>query len=267
MSEQSGPELSAGDSPVRTFPTLESEPESTEREADSGASTRGSFAFFDHATSLWRTYQHSLAGGLVEFSETWPKSGMTRSGIAYPLLRSVPRIAATESGLPAPRAERAGRTVRLYPGEVTGTSHARQANGGHGDLEEEVARRMWPTPTASESTGAGHAGQGGLNLRTAVQKWPTPTARDWTPTARDWKDGSFCPNVPINGLLGRAVWPTPTTKANQGAPSMRARGSACRNLSDATSGGALNPTWVEWLMGFPLGWTDLSVSATPSSPK
>jgi hypothetical protein len=22
-------------------------------------------------------------------------------------------------------------------------------------------------------------------------------------------------------------------------------------------GGQLNPTWVEWLMGFPLGWTDL----------
>jgi DNA (cytosine-5)-methyltransferase 1 len=21
--------------------------------------------------------------------------------------------------------------------------------------------------------------------------------------------------------------------------------------------GRLNPTWVEWLMGFPLGWTDL----------
>jgi hypothetical protein len=24
-----------------------------------------------------------------------------------------------------------------------------------------------------------------------------------------------------------------------------------------TIGGSLNPTWVEWLMGFPLGWTDL----------
>jgi hypothetical protein len=25
----------------------------------------------------------------------------------------------------------------------------------------------------------------------------------------------------------------------------------------ATDGGQLNPTWVEWLMGFPLGHTDL----------
>jgi hypothetical protein len=33
------------------------------------------------------------------------------------------------------------------------------------------------------------------------------------------------------------------------------------------SGGQLNPTWVEWLMGFPLGWTALEPSATPSSRK
>jgi hypothetical protein len=31
--------------------------------------------------------------------------------------------------------------------------------------------------------------------------------------------------------------------------------------------GALNPTWVEWLMGFPLGWTDSGPSATRSSRK
>jgi len=27
--------------------------------------------------------------------------------------------------------------------------------------------------------------------------------------------------------------------------------------------GMLNPTWVEWLMGFPIGWTDLEDSETP----
>ena len=31
--------------------------------------------------------------------------------------------------------------------------------------------------------------------------------------------------------------------------------------------GALNPTWVEWLMGFPTGWTDLEASGTRSSPR
>jgi hypothetical protein len=31
--------------------------------------------------------------------------------------------------------------------------------------------------------------------------------------------------------------------------------------------GSLNPTWVEWLMGYPAGWTDCGDSGTPSSRK
>jgi DNA (cytosine-5)-methyltransferase 1 len=29
-------------------------------------------------------------------------------------------------------------------------------------------------------------------------------------------------------------------------------------LMEGLNGGSLNPTWVEWLMGWPLGWTDLA---------
>ncbi len=38
------------------------------------------------------------------------------------------------------------------------------------------------------------------------------------------------------------------------------------SLPEAVNG-TLNPTWVEWLQGFPLGWTDLDASATQSFPK
>ena len=45
--------------------------------------------------------------------------------------------------------------------------------------------------------------------------WPTPTTRDW-------KDGAECPNVPVNALLGRAVWlaswGTPLTNHANGEP-------------------------------------------------
>lgn len=35
-----------------------------------------------------------------------------------------------------------------------------------------------------------------------------------------------------------------------------------RKGMQAGNGGKLNPTWTEWLMGFPLGWTDLDASET-----
>ena len=62
--------------------------------------------------------------------------------------------------------------------------------------------------------------------------WPTPTCRDY-------KDGTAetAAKVPENSLLGRAVH--------------------VRHNPQPVSGGTLNPTWVEWLMGWPLGWTDL----------
>jgi hypothetical protein len=95
-----------------------------------------------------------------------------------------------------------------------------------------------------------------VDLGQAVKMWPIPTTRDW-------KDGSAesCRNVPVNGLLGRKVhYPTP--------------GGSRPNDTDQISGrlaneigGSLNPTWVEWLMGFPLGWTDCGPSATPSFRK
>ena len=58
------------------------------------------------------------------------------------------------------------------------------------------------------------------------------------------------------GYITKETWPTPTahlaketnapSEANRNEPSMASR-----------VGGKLNPTWVEWLMGWPLGWTDL----------
>jgi hypothetical protein len=37
-------------------------------------------------------------------------------------------------------------------------------------------------------------------------------------------------------------------------------------VSAQVNGGSLNPTWVEWLMGWPLGWTDLRPLEMDKSP-
>ena len=49
------------------------------------------------------------------------------------------------------------------------------------------------------------------------------------------------------------LWPTPTGTERSGINPKTGSGAG---LSKAV-GGQLNPTWVEWLMGFPIGWTDL----------
>ena len=68
------------------------------------------------------------------------------------------------------------------------------------------------------------------NLNDQVAMFPTPTSRDH-------KDTGDLTNVPVNGLLGRAVNPSKVS-------------------------GSLNPQWVEWLMGYPSEWTGLNASAT-----
>ena len=64
----------------------------------------------------------------------------------------------------------------------------------------------------------------------------------------------------------RAMWPTPSANNQKGGITGLNGGSGARaslrklvgrEMQLQMSGGQLNPTWVEWLMGFPLGWTDL----------
>jgi hypothetical protein len=186
-------------SPAKTSATPARARDSTERARVFGQSTPVSLASYDPDTSLWRTSQLSLLGGLEQFSETWPRSGMTRSGTAFQLQPLAPLTRGTASGLlPTPSA----------------TSYGSNQGGGAG--------RIGPVRHSLQSM-ARH------NL------WPTPRATD--------------------GDKG--------TRTQEGAKREMARG---RNFDPgmvaAMDGGALNPTWVEWLMGFPLGWTDLGASET-----
>ena len=116
---------------------------------------------------------------------------------------------------------------------------ASQTGGNHSLRSEE--RRKGRVPSPAEF----------------VMLWPAPTARDY-------KDGTAqaCRNVPVNGLLGRAVHLWPTLKSQDCRGNGQRHGDGDPSL-DVAVGGKLNPTWVEWLMGFPVGWTDLDASETP----
>lgn len=103
--------------------------------------------------------------------------------------------------------------------------------------------------------------------------WPTPQHRDFrTGEAHRFTDPQRSQN--LNDAV--AFWPTPTASDYRGSGPTVIRKDGKNRLNDrldyATeqrepSGGKLNPKWVEWLMGFPEGWTDLKPSEMPSSRK
>ena len=106
-----------------------------------------------------------------------------------------------------------------------------------------------------------------LTAEIASSSLPTPVAYD------------ACPGGPGNhyhglGYMAKHVWPTPTANDAHNLhapPSQWERNSDALNVAAKRStntppgvgNGHLNPTWVEWLMGFPLGWTDCEDSETP----
>ena len=240
----------AEDFPVRTSATQASERELTAQGQDYGASTPELLASFDPATSSWRTSQLCLDGDLSEFSETWPRSGLMLSGIAYRLPPLVPLTAATDSGSwPTPNVPNGGRSV-AHVKDWRGRSA--YYNGKKVQVGLESAVRMWPTPTSDACIGI------------------VPTQKMAERFRRKGSSGSF-----VEAMAAR-MWPTPSAEDNRdrgnlSTPSVQRRQSLGKQLMlsmvvDANSG-ALNPTWVEWLMGFPLGWTALDASATPSSRK
>ena len=211
------------DSPVKTSALLASEPAWTDGSPDSGSSTPASFARYDPASSSWRTSQVSLFGGLTAFSARLPNSGTMRSGRLYPLPKWEPRTFVADSS----------------------------------------SSVGYPTPVSADAKGAmSHGGRGNPSL-TAVIRYPTPSA---TPYGSNQAGSVAHPRpgekvrLSLDSMARRNMWPTPTTQdgENNGAPSQHERNSLPLN---AQAGGALNPEWVELLMGFCPGHTE---ARTPS---
>lgn len=68
------------------------------------------------------------------------------------------------------------------------------------------------------------------------------------------------------GMARRGLWPTPTASGNYNRKgASEASGDGLATVIAQHTPGLLNPQWVEWLMGYPIGWTDLKPLATPLS--
>jgi hypothetical protein len=252
---------SPGDTPANRSASPVNEPEKTTHDTY-GLISETPLASYDPDTHCWKMFGVISLWGDSPSLETLPPSGMTRNGELFQQPAWVPIIDATGLSL-------------LHPPTATMNQMAPSMNSG-----------WWPTPTAVEWKGRGpNSRQQGLAEK--VQLWPTPTAvtRPMEGNVRLYRakiEAGEMTEAEAEAILGKSVWeaqgkipavfPTPTYGKLAGGTgginqieALYSDGTITaeeRRAMRAGNGGKLNPTWVEWLMGFPLGWTDLEDSET-----
>jgi hypothetical protein len=214
---------------AKTLAQQEKAQELTENAAECGEKWHASFARYDPDTSLWRTAQCSLLGGLDEFSETWPQWGLMRDGECW--------------------------EQRTLEQTIRGT--------GYGLSPDNV--NAFHTPNTTGLDGGSNSRKA---LRARMEKLPTPQATDHRskPTSASWKAKGGM-NYSLANPEIQEKWPTPVKSDHAGRrPSEGWAGTDLPSMAWRKTGGIENPqmspaqlhaTWVEWLMGWPLGWTDL----------
>jgi hypothetical protein len=112
---------------------------------------------------------------------------------------------------------------------------------------------------------------------------PTPTANSYGNNQSASSGAKIRPS--LHSMASANLWPTHKSKNHKGArttgtarqkwPTPLVHDAKAPHPSDlqrqspglfALVGGPLNPMWVEWLMGWPLGWTDLAPLAMGKFP-
>lgn len=224
--------------PAKTFQSPAKELESTASEAVCGDTWRESSARYCPDSSSWKTHRCLWEEDLQESSVILPRWGMMLNGVLWERITLPLLTSGTESGslLPTPTCAAAVQGVN-------------QPDGKRGQTLLGAAKgQTWATPTTmdslppksekalmKEATEARPGRSKPANLRDQVSNghlWPTPCASD----ADKWNAKTLEERVESNQQvrLGNAL-----------------------STDGVRVGGTLNPMWVEWLMGWPLGWTDL----------
>ena len=213
---------------------------------------------------------YGLNGSLAKMSEalltsrwassaaflTWKASGTKPRHLLFQLAPSMPRTDATGSGL--------WPTVTASQARSEGLINGMRKKVAAGEISREEAEAMI----------------GGSLEPARMGLLPTPDTQMRDNTKVDYNAGAESMSgrslpVFVRTYSQTGMWPTPTTRDHKGGrkpETLAASGRGEMNtLNDAVTvrdqHGSLNPTWVEWLMGYEVGWTDLEASETPSSRK
>ena len=259
---------SAVDFPVKTSAQQEKEQVSEESGQVCGEKWHGLLARYDLNSHSWKTVQCSLFEDLELSLETFPKWGTTVNGELYLQQTLVQTTNVNEFGLwPTPntleglKPKKIERIMEYNQKARPGRSYASM------NLREQVVygkQSIWPTPATK---GYGHAAegmvgnliekikQGVITKLEAEQMLSLPKLENH----RTWKKKFPTPQASDNRDRGNMSNPSIQRRIEIGKQVMLSQS------VDPTSG-QLNPTWVEWLMGWPIGWTDLKPLEMDKSP-
>lgn len=254
--ESSESTQSAAASPAKTFRWLERVEVLTESEAAYGESSPVWLANFDPATRSWRTSGLFAAEDSPLYSETLPRSGLMERGTLFLLPPLVRLIYANGAGsselLPTPLASEADKP-RRSPSSI--------AKGGGRKLMD----ALLPTPIRSDND---------RGLKPSATRQGGPTLRQRllipTPTAGDAKASGSRNTATSNANFGLSLtdWARGDSGAGRLLPTPQESDFRnCADYSDGSRGhspqlrhlgnGQLRPRFVEWMMNYPPGWTDL----------
>ena len=242
----------------------------------SGQKWLGLLTSADRPTSWVRTFLASSRWRSTRRLLIWKASVTPQGRLLFRLSQRMPSTFANESGLwPTANAAKAANDTGLQK-----SGDGRQTPS---KLGWAVATQLLPTPMKADAErGSSTFKRGNPTLRGAVDLMTTPTASDVYARRTKYAQGGTplsaqvammptprpCSGDRSSGMnrtemyQAMKVLPTPTTQdaKNNGSASQMERNSLPLN---AEVGGPLNPPFVEWLMGYPIGWTDCEDSATP----
>jgi hypothetical protein len=216
---------------AKTLAQQEKAQELKAQEAECGKKWRGLLAKYDPLTHSWKTAQCSLLEDLEQSLQTWPRWGSMRNGECYQQPMLAQTMSAKESG--------------LLPNNET----------------------FFHTPNTTGMDGGSNSRKA---LKKRMEKWPTPdanmgargTQQDWQPIRKSGQTAQYTINQAV-----RDSFPTPQAsdnrdRGNLSSPCVQRRKEIGKQISLSQSvsevSGKLNPSWVEWLMGWPIAWTDLN---------
>lgn len=144
----------------------------------------------------------------------------------------------------------------------SGKPHGWQRNGKElqRNLNDLVVRMAYPTPTAKDANGPWHTTHSpSLNVVVTTYPRPCASARPCEGSVRLMRklvDRGTLTCAEANAMNGRDIRLKQGKLSRFDTPTVHGDGGSGRNGA-MPKYGQLNPDWEEWLMAWPVGWTDL----------